>query len=268
MTIVHDDDDIVVVDKPVGVAAHPSVGWTGPDVVGRPRRGGLPHLDLRRERAAGRRQPARRRHVRPHGRRQERARLLRLKRAFKQPHGRQDVPRAGPGAARPARRHHRRPDRAAPGPRLQVRGHGERQAVRDPLRGRRGVPARVACSRSTSRPGRTHQIRVHFAALHHPCCGDLDLRRRPQARRAARARPPVAARRPASGSSTPARESTSPSRARTPRTCSARSTSSRRSDLHPQREGEGRERPPGVCRGPRPGAGRVSSGRGGRSRRP
>ncbi len=34
MTIVHDDDDIVVVDKPVGVAAHPSVGWTGPTVLG------------------------------------------------------------------------------------------------------------------------------------------------------------------------------------------------------------------------------------------
>jgi 23S rRNA pseudouridine1911/1915/1917 synthase len=33
MSIVHDDDDIVVVDKPVGVAAHPSVGWSGPDVV-------------------------------------------------------------------------------------------------------------------------------------------------------------------------------------------------------------------------------------------
>ncbi|MBF4631918.1 RluA family pseudouridine synthase [Clavibacter michiganensis subsp. phaseoli] len=32
--IVHDDDDIVVVDKPVGVAAHPSVGWTGPTVLG------------------------------------------------------------------------------------------------------------------------------------------------------------------------------------------------------------------------------------------
>ena len=30
MSIVHDDDDLVVVDKPVGVAAHPSVGWTGP----------------------------------------------------------------------------------------------------------------------------------------------------------------------------------------------------------------------------------------------
>jgi len=32
--IVHDDDDIVVVDKPVGVAAHPSVGWTGATVLG------------------------------------------------------------------------------------------------------------------------------------------------------------------------------------------------------------------------------------------
>ncbi len=34
MRVVHDDDDIVVVDKPVGVAAHPSVGWTGPTVLG------------------------------------------------------------------------------------------------------------------------------------------------------------------------------------------------------------------------------------------
>jgi 23S rRNA pseudouridine1911/1915/1917 synthase len=33
-TIVHDDDDIVVIDKPVGVAAHPAVGWDGPTVLG------------------------------------------------------------------------------------------------------------------------------------------------------------------------------------------------------------------------------------------
>ncbi|MFK4760194.1 RluA family pseudouridine synthase [Microbacterium sp. ZW T5_45] len=32
--IVYDDDDIVVVDKPTGVAAHPSLGWDGPTVVG------------------------------------------------------------------------------------------------------------------------------------------------------------------------------------------------------------------------------------------
>ncbi|MDN5796074.1 MAG: RluA family pseudouridine synthase [Intrasporangium sp.] len=34
MRVVYDDHDIVVVDKPAGVAAHPSVGWDGPDVVG------------------------------------------------------------------------------------------------------------------------------------------------------------------------------------------------------------------------------------------
>lgn len=32
--IIHDDDELVVVDKPAGVAAHPSLGWTGPTVVG------------------------------------------------------------------------------------------------------------------------------------------------------------------------------------------------------------------------------------------
>lgn len=32
--IVHDDDDIVVIDKPAGVAAHPSIGWEGPTVLG------------------------------------------------------------------------------------------------------------------------------------------------------------------------------------------------------------------------------------------
>ncbi len=32
--IIHDDDSIVVIDKPVGVAVHPSPGWRGPTVVG------------------------------------------------------------------------------------------------------------------------------------------------------------------------------------------------------------------------------------------
>ena len=34
LTIVYDDDSFVVVNKPAGVAAHPSVGWSGPTVVG------------------------------------------------------------------------------------------------------------------------------------------------------------------------------------------------------------------------------------------
>lgn len=39
--IVHDDDDIVVVDKPSGVAAHPSIGWEEPTVLGALAAGGF-----------------------------------------------------------------------------------------------------------------------------------------------------------------------------------------------------------------------------------
>lgn len=34
MSIVYQDEDVVVVDKPIGVAAHPGVGWDGPTVSG------------------------------------------------------------------------------------------------------------------------------------------------------------------------------------------------------------------------------------------
>src|SRR5690606_32169469 len=34
MEVVHDDEDLVVISKPVGVAAHPSPGWSGPTVIG------------------------------------------------------------------------------------------------------------------------------------------------------------------------------------------------------------------------------------------
>ncbi|GAB3982150.1 RluA family pseudouridine synthase [Actinoallomurus acanthiterrae] len=34
MTILYEDADIVVVSKPIGVAAHPTTGWTGPTVLG------------------------------------------------------------------------------------------------------------------------------------------------------------------------------------------------------------------------------------------
>ena len=34
LVVLYEDDDIVVVDKPRGVAAHPTPGWTGPTVVG------------------------------------------------------------------------------------------------------------------------------------------------------------------------------------------------------------------------------------------
>ncbi len=34
LTVVYQDEDLVVIDKPAGVAAHPSVGWDGPTVPG------------------------------------------------------------------------------------------------------------------------------------------------------------------------------------------------------------------------------------------
>ncbi len=34
LTVVYEDSDIAVIDKPVGVAAHPSPGWEGPTVTG------------------------------------------------------------------------------------------------------------------------------------------------------------------------------------------------------------------------------------------
>ena len=34
LRVVYEDEHLVVIDKPAGVAAHPSVGWTGPTVLG------------------------------------------------------------------------------------------------------------------------------------------------------------------------------------------------------------------------------------------
>jgi len=34
LSVIYNDDHIIVIDKPAGVAAHPSPGWTGPTVIG------------------------------------------------------------------------------------------------------------------------------------------------------------------------------------------------------------------------------------------
>ena len=69
--------------------------------------------------------------------------------------------------------------------------------------------------------GRTHQIRVHFSALRHPCAGDLTYGADPTLAARLGLRAAVAARRRARASSTPARGSASPSRAPTRRTCAS-----------------------------------------------
>lgn len=63
MAVVYEDDDVIVVDKPVGVAAHASVGWTGPTVLGSLLDRSAHHL-LRRRGTSGYRIPPRRGHIR------------------------------------------------------------------------------------------------------------------------------------------------------------------------------------------------------------
>lgn len=172
MAVLYADDDIVAVDKPAGVAAHASVGWTGPTVLG-----GLA--------AAGYRITTSGVHER-HGivhrldvgtsgvmvvALSERAYSV-LKRAFKHRavdkryhalvQGHPD-PFSGTIDA-PIGRHH---------------GHDWKFAVttngRHSLTHYDTVEAFVAASLLDVHleTGRTHQIRVHFAAVRHPCCGDL-----------------------------------------------------------------------------------------------
>ncbi|MCY1138698.1 RluA family pseudouridine synthase [Actinoplanes sp. Pm04-4] len=169
--IIYSDDDIVVVDKPVGVAAHPSPGWTGPTVVG-----GLAAMgqNVATSGAAERQGVVHRLDVGTTGimvvAKSEMA-YSALKRAFKE----------------------REVDKRY---RAVVQGH------LDPLRGTIDAPIdrhptadyRFAVM-STGKPsvthydtveafrsaslvdvkletGRTHQIRVHFSAMRHPCVGD------------------------------------------------------------------------------------------------
>jgi 23S rRNA pseudouridine1911/1915/1917 synthase len=170
--IVYSDDDIVVVDKPVGVAAHPSPGWTGPTVIG-----GLAAMgqNVATSGAAERQGIVHRLDVGTTGlmvvAKSELAYSV-LKRAFKERE-------------------------------VDKRYHAVVQGHLDPLRGTIDAPIdrhptadyrfavmsdgkpsvthydTLEAFRSASlidvklETGRTHQIRVHFSAMRHPCVGDL-----------------------------------------------------------------------------------------------
>lgn len=172
MSILYEDDDIVVIDKPIGVAAHPTPGWTGLTVLegllgaghtiatsGAAERQGIVHrLDAN---TTGAMVVAK-----------SEAAYSHLKRAFKE----------------------RTVDK---------RYHALVQGLPDPLRGTIDAPidrhpsgdgrwAVVAGGRASVthydaieafravslldiklETGRTHQIRVHMSAVRHPCVGDL-----------------------------------------------------------------------------------------------
>ncbi|UJP38781.1 RluA family pseudouridine synthase [Cellulomonas palmilytica] len=172
MAIVHDDDDVVVVDKPVGVAAHPSPGWTGPTVVGAlaaagyristsgasERQGVVHRLDVG---TSGLMVVAKSEHA-----------YTALKRAFKeravdkvyhalvQGH---PEPTSGTIDA-PIGRHPSQDWKFA------VVAGGKPSVTHYELLEAFPAASLVEVHLET---GRTHQIRVHFSALRHPCVGDL-----------------------------------------------------------------------------------------------
>jgi 23S rRNA pseudouridine1911/1915/1917 synthase len=172
LTVLHDDDDVVVVDKPVGVAAHPSPGWEGPTVVG-----GLAAAGYRiaTSGAAERQGVVHRLDAATTGvmvvAKSERA-YTALKAAFKQRtvdkryaalvQGHPDPSRGTIDA--PIDRHPRSDWKFA------VVSGGRPSVTHYEL-----VEAFPAASLVDVRleTGRTHQIRVHFSAMRHPCVGDL-----------------------------------------------------------------------------------------------
>ena len=172
LVVLYEDDDIVVIDKPRGVAAHPTPGWSGPTVTGGLTAAG--HT-LATSGAAERQGIVHRLDANTTGvmvvAKSERA-YSALKRAFRERtvdkryhalvQGHPD-PSSGTIDA-PIGRH---------------RGHDWKFAVTEG--GRHSIThydtleAHQAASLLDIEleTGRTHQIRVHFAALHHPCAGDL-----------------------------------------------------------------------------------------------
>lgn len=171
LDIVHDDDDIVVVNKPAGVAAHPSVGWTGPTVPGALAGAGF---RISTSGAAERAGIVHRLDVGTSGlmvvAKSERA-YTALKRAF---HDREvekvyhalvqghPDPFAGTIDA-PIGRHPRHDWKFA------VTADGKRSVTHyETLEAFRAATL-LEIHLET---GRTHQIRVHMAAQRHPCVGD------------------------------------------------------------------------------------------------
>jgi len=172
MRIVHDDEHIVVVDKPVGVAAHPSPGWLGPTVVG-----GLAAAGYRisTSGAAERQGVVHRLDVGTSGlmavAKSELAYTL-LKQAFRDRtvdkrynalvQGHPD-PMSGTVDA-PIDRHPKHDYKWA-----VVAGGKDSVTHYDTIEAYRHATL-LDIKLET---GRTHQIRVHMSALRHPCVGDL-----------------------------------------------------------------------------------------------
>ncbi len=171
LRVVYDDSEIVVVDKPAGCAAHPSLGWDGPDVVS-----GLAAAGYRisTSGAAERQGIVQRLDVGTSGlmvvAKSEPA-YTALKRAFR----RREVDKIYHALVQG------HPDPftgTIDAPIGRHPGHDWKMAIVDG--GRHSVTHydTLEAFRSATllevqlETGRTHQIRVHMAAIRHPCVGD------------------------------------------------------------------------------------------------
>ncbi len=170
--IVHDDDSIVVVDKPVGVAVHPSPGWSGPTVVGHLAGAGF---RIATSGASERQGIVQRLDVGTSGvmviAKSEHAYSV-LKNAFRQRTVDKTYHAVVQGHPDPL-------EGTIDAPIARHPGADHRFAVIDGGRPSVTHYETLEAHRFASllevhlETGRTHQIRVHMSALKHPCVGDL-----------------------------------------------------------------------------------------------
>ena len=172
MRIVHDDADLVVVDKPVGVAAHPSPGWTGLTVIGGLAAAGY---TIATSGAAERQGVVHRLDVGTSGlmvvAKSEHAYSV-LKQAFRDRTVDKTYHAVVQGMPDPSRGTIDAPIGRHPGAdwRMAIIDGGRASVTHyETLEALVGTTL-LEIHLET---GRTHQIRVHMAALRHPCVGDL-----------------------------------------------------------------------------------------------
>jgi 23S rRNA pseudouridine1911/1915/1917 synthase len=172
LVVLFEDDDIIVVDQPRGVAAHPSPGWTGPTVIGGLLAAG--HT-VATSGAAERQGIVHRLDANTTGvmavAKSERA-YSALKQAFRERTVDKTYHALVQGHPDPLRGTIDAPigrDPSGDG-RFAVITEGRPSVTHyDTLEAFRGASL-VSVKLET---GRTHQIRVHMSALRHPCIGDL-----------------------------------------------------------------------------------------------
>ena len=171
LRVVHEDRDIVVVDKPAGVAAHPSLGWEGPSVTEHLAAAGIA---IATSGAPERQGVVSRLDVGTSGlmvlARSERAYSV-LKQAFRDKTVDKTYQALVQGHPDPFTGTIDAPIGRHP-------GHEWKMAIvdggRESITHYETLEAHRAATLVEVRleTGRTHQIRVHFAAIGHPCCGD------------------------------------------------------------------------------------------------